>query len=244
MQVALRSVRSKTMALESMHRCAALLALLLLNLLSCSFAARIPIVICNPSNGQLQLQADSNCTAWIPGQPPRNASSLDVPRSVLEQFLRSLQSRSTTLTHPYSNALKPMPRDRDESGFPFHMTDSIIGFNFTAYKYSFELPNGKVEDLITEEAHKVHDNIEQNPRLRGRALTERAEFIGPDEEFALVLQPQTSVSMTWGDVENVFPILAAWAEEYEAKECDFDIWRWPGTERKKLLGVGIFVYMA
>ena len=199
---------------DFVHQITMLFAFLLLPLLPHSFAARIPILLCNPHSSQLQLHTDSNCTTWTPPSSLNLTSSSD---------------------------LKPMPIDKSDSGFPFHMTDSTIGFNFTEYRFTFPLPNDQVELLIVDAARKVHDDIAKNPRLSRRALTEWAEFIDPTEEFALALRPDTSVSMTWRDVEDLWPILAVWAGEYEAKECEFEIWRWPGTERKQTLGVGSFV---
>lgn len=126
--------------------------------------------------------------------------------------------------------------------FPYHMTESTIGLIFK--NYVFPLTNSRVQALIVQAAHKVSKAVTQNPRLRDEVLTESAEHEDEQQEILLAVIPSFSGKMTWGDLEEVFPILAAWAEEYKTPECDFEIWAWPMTGRQRYLGLGHLVLSA
>ena len=127
--------------------------------------------------------------------------------------------------------------------FPFHMTHSTIGLVFT-FAYPFILPNRNVEATIAGAASRIEQELSGNPGRAEEVLTDPFEYLNDEYHLYLYIGRENPPEITWGDLENMMPILAAWAEEYKTPECDFEVWRWPMTGRQKKLGVGTFVLEA
>ena len=118
---------------------------------------------------------------------------------------------------------------------------STIGLIFLDYLPTMALPNEIVEATIAGSASQIEEELAGNPGRAKEVLTSAFEYLNDEDELYLSIQPWTPVEMTWGDLEDLMPILASWAEEFKTPECDFEIWRWPMTGRQKRLALGHFV---
>ncbi|KAL8823334.1 MAG: hypothetical protein Q9191_005950 [Dirinaria sp. TL-2023a] len=191
-------------------------------------------------------QGKSNCTAWVPGHPPGNPSSLVAPRFVTPissqhshplRFQRPSSPQSLIYAQKNSANLPAMPPEP----FPYHMSGSTIGLVFLKYRYAFILPNRNVEAVIAGAASRVDEELAGHPGRAEEVLTAPFEYLNDEYHLWLYIQDHPPSQMTWGDLEDAMPILAAWAQEFKTPECDFEIWRWPMTARQVRLGSGLFV---
>lgn len=127
--------------------------------------------------------------------------------------------------------------------FEYRMAYTPLGLVFTDYTHASTIPNPEIEGLILRAVQTVHDKLRSNPDLRGQPLME--SFTMLDRAYGVFLHiVPNQPDLTWGELEQLLPVLRAWTREYESVECDFSIWASPGTSQAKRLGTGHIVLSA
>ena len=122
--------------------------------------------------------------------------------------------------------------------FPYHMTRSRLGLNFTNYEYNFSLlRNGIIEQTLKEATQKINSQLASNPDLANQAVDDDWVYVQEEHDYLLRFEPDIP-EMTYGDIPSIIPLLSTWAVQYTGVDCDFDIWAWPGTSAQRKLGIG------
>ena len=148
------------------------------------------------------------------------------------------------LKNPFHSAnLLPMPGAWGDPSnrMPFRMTQSSLGFIFIDIEHVLPVPNFIINQVLQQAIGSVGPALARDPSLRDRPV--RDEFLKwthPIEKIALYIEPAIP-KMTHGNLFAVLHQLRAWAAQYEAEQCSFQIWGFPGTERQVQLGMGHFM---
>lgn len=129
------------------------------------------------------------------------------------------------------------------SPFRYHMTDSPLGLIFNGYSTRTLIPQAQLESLLVEGAREVGEVLSLHPELAREILYADMEVRDEAEEVWLKIEPAREI-MTLGDLMRVFPVLAGWAQRYQADDCYFDIFAWPGAADQRFLGTGYLMHVA
>lgn len=135
-----------------------------------------------------------------------------------------------------------MPGERGDINlrFEFHMSRSPLGILFFNYEHILTVPNNIINQILTQASRSVTEAIARDPDLERRPVQEMVMWTHPVEEIALYVEPEVP-NMEYADLYTLFRFLRLWAQEYEAEQCSFQIWGFPGMAQQRKLGMGHFL---
>ena len=134
----------------------------------------------------------------------------------------------------------PEGRGGDPGILPFHMDRTSLGFVFSAYDHMSTISNSIVDQILTQAIATTSAALTRDPTLAGRPLQEHVKWTHPVDGYSLYVDPEVP-NLTHGSLFAVLHLLRSWTRVYQAEECTFDIWAFPGTAQQKRLGEGIFI---
>ncbi|KAL8837325.1 MAG: hypothetical protein Q9176_005743 [Flavoplaca citrina] len=187
-----------------------------------------PVPLCGAGRPPSLSTSRAACNPTIPN-PPRSAP-VNYP------------------IHPYplltslSTNLIPMPEGRggDPGILPFHTDRTSLGLVFSAYDHISTISNSIVDQILTQAIATTSAALARDPTLSNRPLQEHVKWTHPVDGYALYIDPEVP-NLTHGSLFAVLHLLRSWTRVYQAEECTFDIWAFPGTAQQKRLGEGIFI---
>ncbi|KAL8882377.1 MAG: hypothetical protein Q9198_000614 [Flavoplaca austrocitrina] len=146
------------------------------------------------------------------------------------------------MPNPPSTNLIPMPRGSgdDPGTLPFHMDRTSLGFVFSGYDYVSTISNPIVDQILNQAIAAISAALARDPTLSNRPLQKHVKWTHPVDGYSLYVDPEVP-NLTHGSLFAVLHLLRSWTRVYQAEECTFDIWAFPGTAQQKRLGEGIFI---
>ncbi|KAI4231459.1 MAG: hypothetical protein LQ349_005593 [Xanthoria aureola] len=174
---------------------------------------------------------------------PSLAISIPIPSCAPEQSL-SLANPAYNVALPATPSANLIPmtgKPGDLSAhMPFHMTRSSLGFIFQNYDHHDPVSNHLIMQMLQQAIRFTAAAFVRDPSLTERPIREPyIKWTHPLSKMALYIEP-IAPEITYGNLFAVYYLLRTWAQEYQAEECDFEIWGFPGMRQEMRLGMGYF----
>ncbi|KAI4266570.1 MAG: hypothetical protein LQ337_008747 [Flavoplaca oasis] len=120
------------------------------------------------------------------------------------------------------------------------MDHTSLGLVFSAYDQLSTIDNPIVNQILTQAIAATSAALARDPTLSDRPLQEPVKWNHPVDGYALYIEPDIP-NLTHGNLFAMLHLLRSWARVYQAEECIFEIWAFPGTAQQKRLGEGILI---
>ncbi|KAL8921099.1 MAG: hypothetical protein Q9172_004192 [Xanthocarpia lactea] len=125
----------------------------------------------------------------------------------------------------------------DPGTLSFHMDRTSIGLVFAGYDHVSTISNPIVNEILTQAIATTSAALSRDPTLSDRPLQEYVKWTHPIAGCALYVDPEIP-NLTHGGLFAVLHLLRNWVRVYQAEDCTFDIWAFPGTAQQRRLGGG------